>query len=56
MASTNPQRRARDWVRVLERHPEGIATLPDWCWLDMPGKVRAVAEHLLEFTKEEPSQ
>jgi hypothetical protein len=66
--STGPQRWARvppglawerpglptDWVRVLARHPEGLTTLPGWCWLDTPGKVRHVAEHLLEFT-EEPS-
>jgi hypothetical protein len=44
MESTNPQRWARvppglawkrpglpkEWVRVLERHPEGVTTLPDW--------------------------
>jgi hypothetical protein len=66
--STEPQRWARvppglawkrpglptDWVRVLDRHPEGIATLPDWCWLDTPAKVRAVAEHFLEFRQDPP--
>jgi hypothetical protein len=41
-------------VRVLERHPEGIDTLPDWVWLDTPTKVLAVAAHLLEFTDERP--
>jgi hypothetical protein len=44
----------RDWVRVLERHPEGIKTLPDWVWLDTPQKIRAVSAHLLEFTEEPP--
>ena len=39
----------RDWVRVLERHPEpmGLAgqgwSLPGYVWLDMPGKVRSVS-------------
>jgi hypothetical protein len=69
MESSEPQRWARvplrlarkrpglpkDWVRVLERHPEprGLAghgwPLPGYVWLDMPGKVRHVAEHELEF-------
>jgi hypothetical protein len=31
------------WVRVLERYPVGMATLPGWVWPDMPQKVRAVA-------------
>jgi hypothetical protein len=39
----------RDWVRVLERHPEGVQGLPGYVWLDMPGKVRSVGEHELEF-------
>jgi hypothetical protein len=66
--STKPQRWARvppglawkhpglprDWVRVLEHHPEGIATLPDWVWLETPAKVRAAAEHLLEFRDDPP--
>jgi hypothetical protein len=42
-------------VRVLARHPEGLATLPGWCWLDTPMKVLAVAEHLLEFRDEPPA-
>jgi hypothetical protein len=37
------------WVRVLERHPEGIAALPGYVWLDMSGKVRHVPERELEF-------
>jgi hypothetical protein len=41
-------------VPVLERHPEGLSTLPGWCWLDLPGKVQHVAEHLLEFTRSPP--
>jgi hypothetical protein len=40
----------RDWVGVLERHPEGVQGLPGYVWLDMPGKVRSVGEHELEFT------
>jgi hypothetical protein len=61
--STEPQRWARvppglawkrpglpkDWVPVLERHPDGLATPLTWCWLDVQGKPRHVAEHLLEF-------
>jgi hypothetical protein len=68
MESTEPQRWARvppanawkhpglpkDWVRVLERHPEGLSTLPGWCWLDTPEKMRHVAEHLLEFREDPP--
>jgi hypothetical protein len=42
----------RDWVRVLERHPEAVQGLPGYVWLDMPGKVRSVGEHELEFTHE----
>jgi hypothetical protein len=63
MASNKPQRWARvrpalawkrpglpkDWVRVLERHPEGFPTEPGYVWLDMPGKVRSVGVHELEF-------
>jgi hypothetical protein len=37
----------RDWVRVLERHPDGIRRPAGYVWLDMPGKVRHVAEHEL---------
>lgn len=44
----------RDWVPVLERHPEGVHGLPGYVWLDMPGKVRSVGEHELEFTQEAP--
>jgi hypothetical protein len=44
----------RDWVRVLERHPEGVQGLPGYVWLDMPGKVRSVGEHELEFTMTPP--
>jgi hypothetical protein len=50
----------RDWVRVLERHPEpmGLArdgyALPGYVWLDTPAKPRSVAEHLLEFRDDPP--
>jgi hypothetical protein len=68
MASTNPQRWARcppalawkrpglpaRWVRVLERHPEGVVGLPGYVWLDMPGKVRSVREAELEFRDDPP--
>jgi hypothetical protein len=64
MASTNPQHWARvlpglawkrpglprEWVRVLERHPEGVLGLPGYVWLDLPGKVRSVPTWDLEFT------
>jgi hypothetical protein len=63
MTSSDPQRWARglpsllwkrpglprDWVPVLDRHPEGVRGLPGHVWLDMPGKVRSVGEHELEF-------
>jgi hypothetical protein len=39
---------------VLERHPEGVMGLPGHVWPDMPGKVRSVGEHELEFTDEPP--
>ena len=35
---------------MLERHPEGVEALQGYVWLDMPGKVRHVGEHELEFT------
>jgi hypothetical protein len=44
------------WVRVLERHPEGLATLDGWVWLDVPGKLRHVPVHDLEFTAEPPGR
>jgi hypothetical protein len=63
MESSDPQRWARcpphlawkrpglptSWVRVLERHPEGAEALPGYVWLDMPGKLRHVPRHELEF-------
>jgi hypothetical protein len=69
MGSTNPQRWARvlpgrawkrpglptEWVRVLDEHPEGVAALPGYVWLDLPGKPRHVPEHQLEFTDEPPA-
>jgi len=34
---------------VLERHPEGVKGLPGYVWPGIPGEVRTVAEHMLEF-------
>jgi len=34
---------------VLERHPDGFVAKRGYVWLDMPGKVRHVGEHELEF-------
>jgi hypothetical protein len=45
----------RPWVPALNRHPEGEVALPGYVWLDMPGKVRSVGEHELEFTVEVPA-
>jgi hypothetical protein len=42
------------WTRLLARHPEGLATLDGWCWLDMPGKLRHVSARDLEFREEGP--
>jgi hypothetical protein len=67
--TTSPQRWARvrpelawkrpglpkDWVRVLERHPEGFAGEPGYVWLDMPGKVKSVGVHELEFAITPPA-
>lgn len=36
-----------------DQHPEGSPALPGYVWLDMPGKVRHVAEGSLEFTDNE---
>jgi hypothetical protein len=44
----------KDWVPVLERHPEGVQGLPGYVWLDMPGKVRSVGAHELDFTDDPP--
>jgi hypothetical protein len=41
-------------VRVLERHPKGVAALPGYVWLDLPGKVRHVRADELEFTGQPP--
>jgi hypothetical protein len=40
------------WTRVLPEHAARVPNLPDRCWLDVPGKVRAVAKYLLEFTED----
>jgi hypothetical protein len=37
-----------DWVRVLERHPDGAVAQPGDLWLEMPGKVRHVWTENLE--------
>ena len=69
MASPTPQRWARglqhllwkrpglprDWVPVLECHPEAVQGLLGYVWLDMPGMVRSVDPGLLEFTDEPPA-
>jgi hypothetical protein len=39
-------------MRVLDQHQEGFVALPGYVWLDMPGKVRSVGVHELEFTHE----
>jgi hypothetical protein len=39
---------------VLKRHPEDVQGLPGYLWLDMPGKVRSVDAHELEFTDDPP--
>jgi hypothetical protein len=41
-------------VRVLERHPDGVVVQPGYVWLEMPGKVRHVGTHELDF-KDEPA-
>jgi hypothetical protein len=68
MTSTDLQRWARvrpeiawkwpglptNWVKVIERHPEGFANQPGYVWLDMPGKVRSVREQELEIIHNRP--
>jgi hypothetical protein len=41
---------------VLERNPEAMNPdpLPGYVWLELPGKVLHVDEHLLEFTWDMP--
>jgi hypothetical protein len=41
---------------VLEHHPEGVAALPGYVWLDMPGKPRHVQARELEFIDQPPGQ
>jgi hypothetical protein len=43
------------WVPEVERHPEGVRSLPGYVWLDMPGKVRSVGAHELEFRDDPPT-
>ena len=44
----------KDWVRVLERHLDGVVAQPGYVWLDIQGKVRHVGTHELDF-KDEPA-
>ncbi len=43
-----------EWVRVLERHPDGVEALPGYVWLETPGKVRHAGADELEFTEVTP--
>jgi hypothetical protein len=43
----------KDWVRVLERHPDGVVVQPGYFWLGMPGKVRHVWAAHLEVRSDE---
>ncbi|MEO6056391.1 MAG: hypothetical protein ABIQ49_06085 [Gemmatimonadales bacterium] len=43
-----------DWMPVLERHPDEIAALPGYVWLDLAGRPRHVQERDLEFREESP--
>ena len=70
MASTDRQRCARvppalawkhpglptNWTRVLERNLEAMnpEPLPNYVWLDTPGKVLHTDERHLEFTDDPP--
>jgi hypothetical protein len=38
-----------EWVWVLERHPEEVAALPGYVWLDTPGRAIHVWAAHLEF-------
>ena len=67
MASTHPPRWARvppwiawkrpglpaTWVRVLDRHPDGVEALPGYVWVATEGKALHVAEGLLEMRQGE---
>jgi hypothetical protein len=37
----------RDWVRVLERHPEGVVGLPEYVWVHVGESAvwRSMGEH-----------
>jgi hypothetical protein len=43
-----------DWVRVLDRRPEGVEAMAGYVWFDLPGKVRHVGTSELEFTSDWP--
>ena len=63
MGSTEPQRWARvppglawkrpglpsDWVRVLERHPDGVPALAGYVWLDLPEKAQEYCTSFFEI-------
>jgi hypothetical protein len=46
------------WTRPLDRNLEAMSPdpLPGHVWLETPGKVLHVDEHLLEVTDEPPGQ
>jgi hypothetical protein len=44
----------KEWVRVLELHPDGVRAEPGYVWLDTPAKVLHVVERDLEFTEKPP--
>jgi hypothetical protein len=45
------------WTRVLKQNPEAMNPVPldGYVWLDAPGKMLHVADHLLEFTDQPPA-
>jgi hypothetical protein len=66
MPSTDRQRWARvppalawkrpglptEWVRVLDRHPDGAAAEPGYVWLETPGKVLYARSDDLEIRED----
>ena len=50
------RRLSREERTVLKRHPEGVKGLPGHVWLDIPGTVRSVGAHELEFTDDPPGR
>lgn len=43
-----------EWCPVLEGYPEGYAALPDYVWLQTPGKPLHVQKAALEFRSDPP--